>query len=157
MLLVIGCGHAAFGDVNIDLFIGDKTQCKYDWDPKKVRNFVLADACNLPFKENAFDYVYSSHVLEHLPNPLQAVQEMRRVCGKKTFLILPSQFLESFCPAHLYTWNPDTLKTLLSRAFKNVETGYTKRLHRGLGGKVFAINLLYRVFRVYTELWAVCS
>lgn len=154
---MIGCGNKAFGDVNIDLYPEDRNQCSFNWDPKKVKNFVLADAQYLPFIDNAFNKIYSSHVLEHIPNPLQAVREMKRVCFDRVYLLLPSQFLAAYCPAHVYSWNPDTLKTLLRLAFENVETGYTKRLHRGLGGKVAVINLFYKIFKIYTELYAVCS
>ena len=45
MLLNVGCGDKAVGDVNVDLFPDDRSQCEIDWDPKKVKNFVLADVC----------------------------------------------------------------------------------------------------------------
>lgn len=41
-----------------------------------------ADIYNLPFKDEMFDFVIICFVLEHLPNPLQALTELKRVLKK---------------------------------------------------------------------------
>ena len=41
--------------------------------------FQVADICSLPFPDNSFDAVFSSAVLEHLADPVQALQEIFRV------------------------------------------------------------------------------
>lgn len=41
--------------------------------------FVVGSATALPFPDNSFDVVWSIWVLEHIPNPEQALREMRRV------------------------------------------------------------------------------
>ncbi len=40
---------------------------------------VKADICNLPFKDNEFDYIFCNHVLEHIPDDIKAMQELYRV------------------------------------------------------------------------------
>lgn len=40
---------------------------------------VKADICNLPFKDNVFDFILCNHVLEHIPNDTKAMQELYRV------------------------------------------------------------------------------
>jgi len=40
---------------------------------------VKADICNLPFADNAFDFILCNHVLEHIPNDTKAMQELLRV------------------------------------------------------------------------------
>ena len=40
---------------------------------------VKADICNLPFKDNEFDYIFCNHVLEHIPDDTKAMQELFRV------------------------------------------------------------------------------
>lgn len=40
---------------------------------------VKADICNLPFADNAFDVILCNHVLEHIPNDIQAMHELYRV------------------------------------------------------------------------------
>jgi ubiquinone/menaquinone biosynthesis C-methylase UbiE len=43
---------------------------------------------NLPFDNNTFDVVYSSHVLEHVNNEDKAISEMRRVLKNNGVLII---------------------------------------------------------------------
>ncbi|WP_149277377.1 class I SAM-dependent methyltransferase [Pareuzebyella sediminis] len=40
---------------------------------------VKADICQLPFEEESFDIIFCNHVLEHIPNDTQAMQELYRV------------------------------------------------------------------------------
>jgi SAM-dependent methyltransferase len=40
---------------------------------------VKADICNLPFKDNEFDFILCNHVLEHIPNDTKAMQELFRI------------------------------------------------------------------------------
>ena len=56
----------------------------------KGLNVFKADASNLPFKNDSFDYVISQHLLEHLDDPLKAVKESVRVARKKAIHIIPA-------------------------------------------------------------------
>ncbi|MBZ9632046.1 methyltransferase domain-containing protein [Salegentibacter sp. LM13S] len=40
---------------------------------------VQADICDLPFKENEFDFILCNHVLEHIPDDTKAMQELHRI------------------------------------------------------------------------------
>jgi predicted SAM-dependent methyltransferase len=40
---------------------------------------VQADICDLPFKDNEFDFILCNHVLEHIPNDTEAMQELYRI------------------------------------------------------------------------------
>jgi len=40
---------------------------------------VKADICDLPFKDNSFDFIICNHVLEHIPDDIKAMQELYRV------------------------------------------------------------------------------
>ncbi|PPK95913.1 methyltransferase family protein [Kineococcus xinjiangensis] len=42
--------------------------------------FTAADATALPFPDDSFDVVHAHQVLQHLPDPVAALREMRRVC-----------------------------------------------------------------------------
>lgn len=40
---------------------------------------VKADICQLPFADDQYDFIICNHVLEHIPNDLQAMREIYRV------------------------------------------------------------------------------
>ncbi len=42
--------------------------------------FRAADLMDLPFDTNSFDVVHAHQVLQHVPDPIDALVEMRRVC-----------------------------------------------------------------------------
>ena len=43
-------------------------------------SFQAADAHHLPFPDDSFDVAHAHQVLQHLPDPVQALREMVRVC-----------------------------------------------------------------------------
>jgi len=47
----------------------------------RVKRFVVADGCNLPFRDRTFDEIHAIHVLEHVPREghLPFIQEIGRV------------------------------------------------------------------------------
>lgn len=40
---------------------------------------IKTDLCHLPFTDNTFDVILCNHVLEHIPNDIQAMRELYRV------------------------------------------------------------------------------
>ena len=76
-ILDLGCGPgsitAGLGDgaVGIDL----------DPGPPDTVPVATADAGRLPFADATFDAVFSCAVMQHLPDPLRALTEARRVCA----------------------------------------------------------------------------
>lgn len=53
--------------------------------------FKQGDIYNLPYKNNSFDLVISTEVLEHLENPKRALLELIRVSGKYLLLSVPNE------------------------------------------------------------------
>ena len=53
----------------------------------------IGDACELPFGDSSLRYVASSHVLEHVANPLAALAEWHRVLrhGGIIYLVVPDR------------------------------------------------------------------
>jgi len=51
---------------------------------------VRGDAENLPFPDASFDWVISSHVLEHLPDFDKGLAEIRRVTKRRAVVALPT-------------------------------------------------------------------
>lgn len=58
-------------------------------------DFPCYDGKTLPFPMESQDYVYSSHCLEHIENPYQAIEEWHRVTkiGGFVIIVVPHQFL----------------------------------------------------------------
>ncbi|MBN2260325.1 MAG: class I SAM-dependent methyltransferase [Clostridiales bacterium] len=67
-ILDIGCGDRPTGTINLDRYYYGK------W-----KNFVIAEAHYLPFKNNVFDKIHASHCLEHFESPYKFFREAKRV------------------------------------------------------------------------------
>lgn len=55
---------------------------------------VVAEGDNLPFEDESYDFVISSHVIEHFFDPVKAIKEWHRVIkkGGYIFIICPNQY-----------------------------------------------------------------
>jgi len=106
LVLDVGSGDKPFwrADVVVDKFLTDNQQRSTGqiiYDQNKI--FVEGDVEKLPFKDKIFDFVFCSHLLEHVENPEKAITELIRV-AKKGYIEVPraiSDFLQPF-PSHLW-------------------------------------------------------
>jgi SAM-dependent methyltransferase len=55
--------------------------------PAKVD--VVAPGDELPFDDDSYDFVFSSHVLEHFPDPIRALLEWQRVARRYVVAVVP--------------------------------------------------------------------
>ena len=69
---------------SIDISRKSINQAKTLLKNKKIYNvqFQVADLFNLPFKEESFDHIFVCFVLEHLKNPITALESLRRIIRK---------------------------------------------------------------------------
>lgn len=76
---------------------------------------LVAEAEELPFINNTFDYVESGAVFEHLYDPLQAVQEVKRVLKPGGFFLIDTAFMQSYhgYPEHYFNMTPLAIETSL--------------------------------------------
>lgn len=85
MKLDVGCGSKPTGDVNTDIFRGGRNVQEDDqvigliMDPHLINTFVIADSCHLPFRDDVFSEVFSSHCIEHVVKPQLMLKELCRV------------------------------------------------------------------------------
>lgn len=49
---------------------------------------IKADICDLPFEDDAYDFIFCNHVLEHIPDDTKAMQELYRVLKPNGIAIL---------------------------------------------------------------------
>ena len=56
---------------------------------EKNKKFILIQSKILPFKDNEFDFVYASHVIEHVDDVSFFINELKRI-SKQGYIELPS-------------------------------------------------------------------
>lgn len=67
---------------------------KYETADIEMENVdYKVDIQELPFLDSTYDWVYASHVLEHVPNDKKALQEIRRILRPGGIAILPVPLL----------------------------------------------------------------
>jgi len=74
------------------------------------------EAIALPFKSNSLEYVASSHVLEHVANPIKALVEWHRV-------LRPGGIIYMVVPDRRYTWDRYRTPTPVDHFFQDFTTG----------------------------------
>jgi len=113
---------------------------------------VKADICDLPFPDNTYDLILCNHVLEHIPDDTEAMQELYRVLKaggmgifqipqdlnrEKTFednsITDAKQRAEIFGQYdHVRVYGRDYFDKLRSIGFTVIEEDYTKKLDPAL-------------------------
>jgi ubiquinone/menaquinone biosynthesis C-methylase UbiE len=56
---------------------------------RAARVDVVAPGDELPFDDDSHDFVFSSHVVEHFPDPIRALLEWRRVARRYVVVVVP--------------------------------------------------------------------
>jgi SAM-dependent methyltransferase len=92
-----GSAHNAFNlprCINVDYSGSMNTifkKAEYELCGEKMPVDVIADGCELPFTDEQYDYVISSHTIEHIFDPIKAIKEWLRVIkhGGYVFTIAP--------------------------------------------------------------------
>ena len=93
----IEIGAAAHNDygvaaVNVDRFESMETIFKQEeWDVsgRKRPVDVVAPGDDLPFEDKSVDFVLASHVIEHFPDPIRALEEWVRVARRYVVVVVP--------------------------------------------------------------------
>ena len=115
--LTIGAGGET------EAFIKNK---KYSVDfnryKRKKKPDIIMDVNNLKFDQNHFDIIFIFEVLEHLPNPQNAIDEIHRVLKKSGKIFLSTPFILEIhgAPDDYYRFTPHGLKYLLKK-FNKIE------------------------------------
>jgi len=126
----IGCGPAVY-TIFLERFAHHYVAV--DGDPKFVImskslscDGIVASAANLPFRDNSFDLVYASEVVEHLPS-MVGLTECARICQKILIITLPNPYWPHYKadPTHLLRYTISSLKAHLdkSRKFRSAIRG----------------------------------
>ena len=113
-----------FADLMDNIIFSDNTTWsnynskEYNYYNNKVGKVIISDAVDIAIiKNEEYDFVFASHVLEHIANPLKAVAEWLRIIKKDGYIIIivPEK---SICFDHKREYSK--FSTLLSQYQKNV-------------------------------------
>lgn len=76
---------------------------------------IVVDAQRLPFASACFDYVESGAAFEHLPDPLAAIKEVKRVLRPGGYMLINTGFLCAYhgYPGHFFNMTPQAVETHL--------------------------------------------
>lgn len=97
LVLDVGSGGNPYSRANVLLDAYEESRERH-WAPLiRDRPIVLGFAENMPFKDNAFDFIIASHVLEHSRDPVRFLSELQRV-GKSGYIEVPDAIMERINP-----------------------------------------------------------
>ncbi len=119
-ILDIGCGYGANKFANTICDVQDLSKFYKD------RNFIKLENKQLPFKDNEFDFVIASHVLEHVEDFKFFINELERV-SKKGYIELPTKLEDNLVfenkKDHLWHMDFDDVnsKLLISNKLQYIE------------------------------------
>ena len=133
-VLDVGGGDAPQrrADVVVDKFLFDEEQHRGGRALQHNRPLVVADVEELPFRDDAFDYVICSHVIEHVDHPDRALEELSRV-GKAGYLAGPSELFEILSPYPAHKWVLAYRSgTLLIKPRSNLHLAPSRELYGGI-------------------------
>ena len=78
-VLDLGSGDKPFWRANVladKLNLADDQRASFGGVKKDSRELVDCDAAKLPFADEMFDFVYCSHLLEHVDDPAKVIGEI---------------------------------------------------------------------------------
>jgi ubiquinone/menaquinone biosynthesis C-methylase UbiE len=106
LVVDIGSGDKPFwrADVFVDyLELGNVQRTTHTQTIHNIGMFINAKVEELPFKDNAFDFSFCSHLLEHVPDPEKAIKEITRI-SKAGYIEVPNGILETIHPFDSHLW-----------------------------------------------------
>lgn len=114
-LLDVGCGWRPYEKT---FFAGARRYVGLDFLTDRSKPDVIGSAMQIPLPDSAFDTVVSTEVLEHVPEPLRALKEMRRVIkpGGHLILTVPMYWPRHDLPYDFFRYPYDGLLHLLKEA-----------------------------------------
>ena len=119
-ILDIGCGYSANNYATTICDIQDLSNFY------KNKNFVILKNKDLPFNDNQFDFVISSHVMEHVKDLKYFIKEIERV-SKRGYIELPTKLEDNLVfenkKEHLWQMDFDDVnhKLLISKKIQFLE------------------------------------
>ena len=104
---------------------GDPRVVNLEYLPYELPD-LLGDGLNLPFADDTFGAVFSQAVLEHVPDPQRAVDEMHRVLRPGGQLFVEAAYMQPLhaVPSHYFNVTPFGLD-YLCRDFDKIDSDWS--------------------------------
>ena len=93
LVLEVGSGASPYFRANVLCDAYEETQERFFAPLVRDRPTILAFVEQLPFRDDCFDFVIASHVLEHSADPGKFIREIQRV-GRAGYIEVPDAFME---------------------------------------------------------------
>lgn len=110
-MLDIGCQ-----DLQLYHLIKDRYDITLGDIAPKNKLITKEDIQSLSFKDKSFDIVLCQEVLEHVPNPIKAIAELKRVAKNKLIITIPYE--PFFTLFRLGVWEKEHLWAIAPEALK---------------------------------------
>ena len=138
-----GCGqmpYRAFAPAAVSEYVG------VDHDPANDQATIICPIENTPLDDATFDYVLSTQVLEHVPDPQLVLQEMARVLkpGGDALVTVPQAWELHEEPHDYYRYTPFGLTVLAERCGFAVE----RVSRQGTDWSLLGLKLNRRISRI---------
>jgi 2-polyprenyl-3-methyl-5-hydroxy-6-metoxy-1,4-benzoquinol methylase/uncharacterized protein YbaR (Trm112 family) len=170
LILDTGCGKAwvaeifckrGFEVVSMDISFENTSKALLRY-PFENHSAIVADVWSLPFKDNCFDYIIASEIIEHVVSPSVFIKQLFRVLAPGGALIITTPYKEklqySLCihcnrltphNAHLHSFDEFILKSLYSE--NDLQSFYWKTFNN----KILAFLRLHVILKYLPfKLWA---
>ncbi len=142
-ILDIGCGYRANENATVIADVKDFSNFY------KKKKFIKIEDKNLPFKDKEFDFVISSHVIEHVDDFKFFIKELERI-SSKGYIELPSRLEDNLVfenkNDHIWWFRYDDIENKLIASKKNqilepfISVSTAKKL-----GQVFRESLIIEI------------
>ena len=142
-ILDIGCGYRANENATVIADVKDFSNFY------KKKKFIKIEDKNLPFKDKEFDFVISSHVIEHVDDFKFFIKELERI-SSKGYIELPSRLEDNLVfenkNDHVWWFRYDDIENKLIASKKNqllepfISVSTAKKL-----GQVFRESLIIEI------------
>jgi SAM-dependent methyltransferase len=120
-LLDIGSGsqpYKKFLESAVSSYMGLDRPSTQTMVPNATAPDIYGDVNNLPFRNESFHTILMTQVLEHVPDPQQALSEASRILKQNGYLLLSVPFCEPLHgePWDFFRYSPHGLRYLLDKA-----------------------------------------
>ena len=156
LILDLGCGSGHFltparnrtkNSVGVDINKVSLDHCKV-----KALDVIRCDIFSLPLKENSFDGLFFSHVIEHIPTEMihELFKEVHRILKSNLVIVTPTEHSKFWTEGHVVAYSKNKLEKLLQQEGYNVSrVCYDKCLVLGIKDR----ELMRKFFNKLPTLW----